>query len=228
MKELFELAFSTENLIPTILLLFVSLYWLIVLFGLLDMGSLDVDTDVHADIHADVDTDIHADLHTDIDSDVHGGEVASDGPGGVMQSLIFFNVGKVPLLILLSFFAIPLWFISMIVNYYLEVDSFGPSLILLVPEVIVSLFIAKFLSSPIAHIFKKIDDNTGKPVDFTGRTAIVRYDVEEKKDGQIEIDNKGVHLVFQARSNNGRIVKGEQVIIIEYIKEENYYLVEPF
>jgi len=226
MKEIFEFAFSIENLIPTILLLFVSLYWLVVLIGLLDVGSLDIHTDVHTDF--DLHPDVHADIHTDVHADVHGGEVVSDGPGGFMQSLIFFNVGKVPLLILLSFFAVPLWFLSMIVNYYLKIESFGPSLILLIPEVLVSLFVAKFLTAPIAYLFKNMDDNTGKPIDFTGRTAIVRYDVEEKKDGQIEIDNNGIHLVFQARSIGGRIVKGEQVIIIEYIKEENYYLVEPF
>ncbi len=71
MREIFEVSFSTINIIPTILLIF------------------------------------------------------------VIQSLAFFNVGKVPLMLLLSFIAIPLWFISLTVNYYLQNTSVIISLIFL-------------------------------------------------------------------------------------------------
>jgi hypothetical protein len=165
----------------------------------------------------------------DADGEVqHGGEISADGPGGFMQSLIFFNVGKVPLLILLSFFAIPLWIITMLVNYYLGIESFGTSLLLLVPEIIVSLFLAKFLSSPIAHLFKKMEETTGKPTDFTGKTAYARFDMEANKLGHIEIDESGKHIILHAISDKGPVEKGQRVLIIEYIPEENYYLVEPF
>jgi hypothetical protein len=226
MKEIFEFAFSTPNLIPTCLLLFVALYWLVVLFGLLDIGHVDlhVDHDMHADVHAD----IHADVHADIDADAHGGEIHSDGPGGFMQSLIFFNVGKVPLLVLLSFFAVPLWFLTIIVNYYLKVESFGTSILLLFPEMIVCLFIAKFTSAPIAHLFEKIEESTGKATDFTGKTAIARFDMEENREGHIEIDENGRNIVLHARCDKGRLAKGDRVLIIDYNKEDNYYLVEPF
>jgi hypothetical protein len=221
MKELFEFAFSSINLIPTCLLLFVALYWLVVLFGLLEIGSVDIDVDHDADMdvggHVDANTDVH-----------HGGEIVADGPGGLMQSLIFFNVGKVPLLVLLSFFAIPLWIIALLVNYYLGIERFGTSLLLLVPEMIVSLFLAKFLSSPIVHLFKKIEETTGKPTDFTGKTAYARFDVEANKLGQIEIDENGKSIILHAICEKYTVAKGERVLILEYIAEENYYLVEPF
>ncbi len=232
MKELFEFAFSSINLIPTCLLLFVALYWLVVLAGLLDMGhvDLDADHDVHVDIHVEHDLHMDTELHADADlhAEAHGGEVHADGPGGIMQSLIFFNVGKVPLLVLLSFFAVPLWFMVMIVNYYLKIESFGIALILLIPEIIISLFIAKFLSAPIAHLFNKIEESTGKATDFTGKTAIARFDMEEKKVGYIEIDENGKNIVLNACCEKGGITKGERVLIIEYLQKENYYLVEPF
>jgi len=242
MREIFEFAFSSINLIPTCLLLFVALYWLVVLFGLLDIGHVELDADhdvhvdidmhadvdIHADVDVDTDVDVHADVDTDIHVDAHGGEITSDGPGGFMQSLIFFNVGKVPLLVLLSFFAVPLWFLTLIVNYYLKVDSFGMSLLLLIPEIIVSLFIAKFTSTPIAQLFRKIEESTGKATDFTGKTATARFDMDENKLGHIEIDEKGKNIVLHARCEISKIAKGERVLIIEFIKEENYYLVEPF
>lgn len=231
MKELFEFAFSPVNLIPTILLLFVSIYWIVVLFGMLDMGTidLDVDTDVdvdaNVDVHADVDADVHADADTDVD---HGGEVHAGGPGLVMQSLIFFNVGKVPLLILLSFIAIPFWVMALVMNYYLKTDSFGFSLLLAIPEFILSLFLAKIFTEPIAKVFKNMDEEFGKGLDYMGKTAYARFDIEENKDGQIEIDIKSTTNVLTARSISGTIKKGEQVLIIDQNKKEGYYLVEPF
>ncbi len=245
MKELFEFAFSSINIIPTILLIFVALYWLVVLFGMLDMGTidLDADTDVDVDVHVDADIDVDADLDvdTDIDTDVdtdihaeadtdidHGGEVHAGGHGVVMQSLIFFNVGKVPLLVLLSFIAIPFWAMALIVNYYLKVDSFGLSLVLAIPEFIFSLFIAKVFTEPIAKIFKNMDEEFGKGIDYIGKTAYARFDIEENKDGQIEIDIKSTTNVLTARSTSGSIKKGDQVLIVDQNKKEGYYLVEPF
>jgi hypothetical protein len=227
MKELFEFAFSGINLIPTALLLFVALYWLVVLFGLFDMGhvEMDADHDVHVDAHIHAEADMEADADTDVH---HGGEISEGGPGGIMQSLMFFNVGKVPLLILLSFFTVPLWFMVLLVNYYLNVESIATALLLLIPEMIICLFIAKFLTSPIAHLFKRIEETTGQATDFTGKTAFVRFDMEKNKPGYIEIDENGKNIVLHALCEKTSLAKGERVLIIELYTEENYYIVEPF
>ena len=157
MLELFEFSFSYINIIPTILIVFVVLYWIVVLMGLVSMSSVELDVDADADLHVDV--DMHADLHVDadihadvdVDADMHvdadthiGADVGHSGPGIMLQGLLFFNVGKAPFLILLSFFAIPLWFMSLTVNYYLHIESVAISILLLIPEIILSLFIAKF------------------------------------------------------------------------------------
>ncbi|NJO91231.1 MAG: YqiJ family protein [Chloroflexia bacterium] len=211
--------------------------------GMLDMGTVDldvdtdvdVDVDVNVDVHAevdvdaDIDADVDADVHAEADTDIdHGGEVHAGGPGVVMQSLIFFNVGKVPLLVLLSFIAIPFWIMALVVNYYLKVDSFGLSLLLAIPEFILSLFIAKVFTEPIAKLFKNMDEEFGKGLDYIGKTAYARFDIEENKDGQIEIDIKSTTNVLTARSTSGSIKKGEQVLIVDQNKKEGYYLVEPF
>lgn len=247
MKELFEFAFSPVNLIPTVLLLFVALYWMVVLFGMLDMGTVDLDVDTDVDVDVDVDVDLHvdadidADIDTDVDADVdadihaeadtdidHGAEVHAGGPGIVMQSLIFFNVGKVPLLILLSFIAIPFWLLALVGNYYLKVDSFGFSFILAIPEFILSLFFAKIFTEPIAKVFKKMDDEFSKSIDFVGKTAHARFEIEEHRDGQIEIEIKSTTMVLTARSIKGKIERGAEVLIVEHLEKEGYYLVEPF
>lgn len=208
MREIFEVSFSTINLIPTILLIFVMLYWIIVLFGLIDLSSIDIDLDTDADVG---------------DSDIGAG-----GHGLVLQSLAFFNVGKIPFMLLLSFFAIPLWFISLTVNYYLQNTSVVISLILLIPEIFVSLFVAKIISMPIANLFGEIDNKTGKIADYTGKIAEVRITVEKDRIGQIELNIDNSHILLNAVSVEGIIKSGEKILIIDYIEEKNYYLVEPF
>ncbi|OQY04664.1 MAG: hypothetical protein B6I20_02650 [Bacteroidetes bacterium 4572_117] len=235
MIELFEFSFSSINIIPTVLLVFVVLYWLVVLMGLVSMSSIDfdvdtdvdVDADIHIDADVDVDTDLHLDANAHVDADI-GTDIGHGGPGIMLQGLLFFNVGKVPFLILLSFFVIPLWFISLIVNYYLNVDSVALSLLFLIPESIVSLFIAKLISTPIAGLFIKIDNETGKPEDFTGIQAVVRIKVEKERDGQIELVRNNSTVILPARSVSGDINQGTEILIIDYIEDKNYYLVEPF
>ncbi len=94
--------------------------------GLVSISSVELDVDADADLHVDVDMHVDADVDTDIhvDADTHVDVgVGHSGPGVMLQGLLFFNVGKAPFLILLSFFAMPLWFMSLTVNYYLHIES---------------------------------------------------------------------------------------------------------
>ncbi len=230
MREIFELSFSGINLIPTILLVFVILYWITVFFGLLETSSIDIDLHPHVHVHVEphahihVDTHIHHDLHTHI-HDVNG---TAGGPNFFVKTLLFFNVGKIPFMILLSFIALPLWIVSMIFNYYTLNNSIIFSLFFLVPEFILSMFIAKIFTNPIAGIFKKIEDETGTIEDFVGKTAIVRVMVERERDGQIELSRNNSNILLIARSREKQILIGETVIIIEHNEEENFYIVEPY
>ncbi|WP_258101156.1 OB-fold-containig protein [Marinoscillum pacificum] len=54
MKELLEFAFSGVNIIPTCLFIFVLVYWLIVILGVLDIDSVDVDVDLDVNGFASV------------------------------------------------------------------------------------------------------------------------------------------------------------------------------
>jgi len=239
MKELFEFSFSAINIIPTALLVLVTIYWIIVLFGMIDINSIDIDidTDVDIDVDADIDLDIDADVDADIDVDVDADMDAdmdsdlgstSGGPSIGLQVLAFFNVGKLPLMILMSFVALALWLSALYTNYYLNITSFGIALMLLIPEFIFSLFVAKIITHPIAKLFSKVEADTGKPEDFRGKTAIVRISLNEDSDGQIELEHRGATVVLHARSTKGEIETGTEVLIIDYYKESKYYIVEPF
>ena len=98
MKELLEFAFSGVNILPTILLIFVVIYWLIVLIGVVDVDTVDIDVEVDADVDLDV--------------------------NGFASVLAFFNLDQLPLMIFLTFYAIPLWVVTLIGNDLLGFNSF--------------------------------------------------------------------------------------------------------
>ena len=93
MKEIIEAAFSPVNIIPTILLLFVLFYWIIVIVGVINMDFLDVDVDMDADIDLDVDVDADIDVDTDMDIDAHTDIDPGASISWLNHVLVFFGLG---------------------------------------------------------------------------------------------------------------------------------------
>lgn len=70
MNELLNMATSHVNIILTFLLVFTLIYWLLMIIGLVDLESVDLDLDIDSDIDIDVDLDIDIDADVDVDLDV--------------------------------------------------------------------------------------------------------------------------------------------------------------
>ncbi len=145
MKETIESAFSVINIIPTALLILVLIYWLTVIIGVFNIDSFDFGAD------ADLDVDVDADVDIDTDMDVSAG----DSILWVNSALSFFNLGKVPFMLILSIFSLSMWVISMLMNFYLNNTVVLLSLVYLIPNIFLSAFITKFLTSPLVKVFAK-------------------------------------------------------------------------
>src|SRR5210317_86724 len=103
MIELMQLALSPINMVFTMLLISIVVYWLTVILGVLDADLFDVDVpDMDADV--DMDADIDANLDTGV-------------TWGVLH---WFYVGEVPVMVLLSIFILSLWAIAILGNHYLN------------------------------------------------------------------------------------------------------------
>ena len=230
MKELFDASFSLINIIPTVLLLLSLIYWLIVIIGVFDMDSVDLDLGADADVDIDVDVDVDADLDIDADADM---DVDSDvGISGsvlwINSVLTFFNLGRIPVMIIFSIFSLSLWMISVMVNHTFGNQSFLISFLFLIPNIIVSLMIAKFLTMPLVRIFKKtkeIEKNTG----LEGKICKMTLPSRNGSMGQaiIRIDGDTFNINVVAPQDSPMNV-GDQGLVIEYQKEKKIYLVEPY
>jgi hypothetical protein len=248
MKELIEAAFSSVNIFPTILFGLIILYWLFVFIGALDMdflnfdvegGDVDMDVDVDADvdvevdadleIDADADVDVDADADLDADADADIGEVE----GGVIISLnsvlSFFNLGKVPFMILMSFFALSMWVISISINHILGNHSTLFSIILLIPNIILSLIVSKVLTTPFAMIYSRMAKNNDDNFKYQGKMCTMVMPATDTKIGQAEINDRGnTFRINVLTKGDTKIEKGESGLIINYIANKKCYLVEPY
>ncbi|WP_430935095.1 hypothetical protein [Saccharicrinis sp. 156] len=216
MKETIDAAFSMINIIPTVLLILILIYWLTVIVGVFNVDSFDID--------ADADVDIDVDVEADIDMS------AADSILWVNSALAFFNLGKIPFMLLLSFFALSLWVISMLMNYHLNNESVLLSLVYLIPNVFVSAFITKLITSPFVKLFAKAESDIESNRKLTGKMCLVTLSATHNKMGQAEIKIEGSSFIINVMSTEEKysLRKGDSCLVIDYIPEKKIYLIEPY
>ncbi len=225
MLELFHNAFSPPNLIPTTLLFLCIVYGIMVILGALDANFLDFDVDADLDIDLDVDMDMDVDADIDADTDIDAN--SSGSSFGLASILKFFNIGQVPFMIYLSILSLFLWPFSILLNYSIQNTSFALGLILLVPNLIASLFLTKIVSTPLAKSFSKMNKGH-KDEDLIGKAGTVVLTISGQKMGQVEyVGEKGDFLLLNAKTKEGiHIKKDSKVEFIE--KKDGYYMVVPY
>jgi len=228
MKELFEASFSYINLIPSGLLVFVLVYWITVFIGLIDINFFELDIDVDVD----VDTDVHVDVHADVDTELDTGNLDTQASlGWLNYTLSFFNLGKVPFMLFMSFFALPFWLFAIFLNYYTGNQSVIFALILLIPNMVASMFMAKLSTMPLISLFAESNTDYEEldRSDFSGKIATVVLPVSGKKMGQVKIFEDGNSILINAFATTDiQISKDKTVLIIDFDKEKKSYLVEPY
>lgn len=210
MKELLELSFQGANAIPSFLLIFVLIYWVVVMFGAVDMDFFDIDVDV----------------------DVDGPEVDADADisvGWLNSVLIFFNLPHIPLMIFVSFMALPMWLISVQLNDLIGNTNLLLGIVFLIPNLLVSLFVAKFLTMPFVKLFSKMNAEGETTTTMIGKICHVILTLNSDSVGQVEVNVNGSNYRINAKTTEGKVMKkGEEGLVIEYHEDGKYYVVEPY
>ncbi|QCR21463.1 DUF1449 family protein [Pontibacter sp. SGAir0037] len=207
MNELFYAAFSSVNIIPSALLVFVLLYWAAVIFGLFDLDFLHIEVEAEADLNA-------------------------DGVSGITwlnSALAFFNLGKIPLMVFLTFLVLPLWAISILANYYTNNSSALLGLLYLVPILAVSLLVSKILTTPFVKLFSVLEKEHDSSVTIIGKVCTVMLPATQTDLGQAAVKTDGSPLLLNVKTTRGaNVAKGQTALVIDYDEENKYYLIEPY
>ncbi len=216
MNEVLVYSFEPVNLFPTILLIITVLYWVAVMLGALDMGFLDFDLD--ADFETDVEVDI--DLGSEVDGDVSS--------GFLQTFLSFLNLGKVPAMVFFSALSMSFWLLTININYILGI---GGLLVFTVYALafITSMFFAKFLTFPLVPVFNNLNREGKSKFDLAGALGRNVLTLEPGMLGQAKITKDEDTFTIKIKAaNQSKLLKNQQIIVIDYIENGGYFIVEAF
>jgi len=242
MPEIITEAFGLHNLPVTVLLGVMVIYWIMVLIGVAD-GDMDgADAGGHVDAGGHLEAGHGADLADGHTMESHGGITvgghldghAAHQSGGFWQSCgRLLHLGEIPLMIVLSVLSLFMWFFSISANVLFNGEpgsrSAGMALLLLVPNLLVSLLLTRVVLSPLRGVIRRMQTTESEVERVVGREGTVCTGEVTDAFGQIEIPAKGAPVVVNARVAPGRpaIPKGTRVLVYDAAPDALYYLVRP-
>jgi archaellum component FlaF (FlaF/FlaG flagellin family) len=119
--------------------------------------------------------------------------------------------------------------ISISVNYILHNQSIFISLALLIPNILVSLFISKLVTTPFAMVYTKMAKNSEDNFEYQGKICTLLMSASNQRIGQAEINDNGSTFRVNVKTKEGTTIeKGDTGLIINYIPQQKCYLVEPY
>ncbi|MEZ5940770.1 MAG: hypothetical protein R3C18_05220 [Planctomycetaceae bacterium] len=206
MNEFLQICTSMPVVPFTVLGMLCMLYWVIVIFGALDIDGLDLDLDF------DVDADI-PDVETSV---VDWGLV----------SLKWFNLGDVPLMAWASAFTISAWGLAMFVDRDLAIEggTNGAYALAILRTIAVGVFAAKFLTQPIKGQFKHKEPNPAE--EMIGRNVLITSSEVTADFGQAEFSNgEGAPLKLHVRTEGDALKKGTTARIVGHSPDKRMFYV---
>lgn len=214
MVEFITAAFSPVNVVFTVLLLLIGLYWITVILGVLDVELFNIEVP---------DSEIEPGMET-------GAEAGEAGASFLRSFLQFFYVGEVPTMILVSMLILCLWTFSMLGNYYLNPNG---SMLLAMPillgNLVASLFVMKLFVTPLRKFYAMLNKDYNAPGKIIGRICTVTTtQVSQDKMGQAEVPTRGAPVVLNVLSLDEHIFeKGQEAIVVEKDDAKGTYLIAP-
>jgi hypothetical protein len=149
----------TWTLPYTLLLGTVLIYWFTVMFGVLDLSSLDMDL-------------------PDADADVGGAEGVHPGFDALLE---YFNIRHVPVSIVVSFFSLSLWVVGVLANHALhDTSSLLLGALVFAANLVFSGHVAKWVTAPLVPLFKAMRKDAESVTDLSGRRVVVTSSRDDK------------------------------------------------
>ncbi len=216
MYQLWQVSITGINLIPTLLIGLIALYWLSTIIGVLDLSFFDVD----------VDLDIDADVDVDLDAEASG---ALQGHGMFYAVLVFLNVDCIPLMIILSLVFMFFWAFAITASL-LPIETGGfIAAGMLIPEFFLSMFCTKIVTIPLRPMFKNINKHSFDNTKTVGKFCILKNNIVPGKLGQAEISMHDRTLVINVKVRDDlEFKKGEKALVIEKDAEKDFFYIEQF
>ena len=207
MAEILNLLFyPLSNGIMTVLTGLTLLYWV---FTLLSGDGIDLDTSGEiADFDASGD-----------------GDVAE--PGFLSEVLNFINIGKVPIMVIITLFKFISWIITILTSLVIDISAWGAkSALILIPIFVLVYFSMHWFTKPLVKLYANMGYHGDESLDFIGRTGILKSSIENDKIGMAQIIiNKDV-INLNVKSKDGKLIPyGSEIIVLDESHDQKIYFV---
>ncbi|MGE0374239.1 MAG: hypothetical protein AB7Q45_02400, partial [Planctomycetaceae bacterium] len=196
MAEFLQRCLTLPTVIPTVLLGFVCIYWVLMILSGLDLDVFDLDLDM------DPGTEVH-------DSFLDWGIVG----------LKRFNLGHVPLMVWMSVFALTAWLMSVIFDKGLADPAWSDVVTASLRDFGVALFAAKLFTQPLKDKFKIKEPHTAE--DMLGGMCVITTSEATPEFGQAKYStDDGAPLLLTVHTTQGVIPQGAEARIVDYSPEQ--------
>lgn len=182
------------------LLMLTQVYWLIASIGLMDIEFFDMDLDV----------------------DVEGAQAS-----GLLNALaLFFNIGQVPMTLVITMLAFNFWFLSML-TYFIPIAHGGLiSGLLLIIIFFVTLLETKYQVKLLKMLVFEKHVKNDVSTRVLNKTCVLKSDLRNGQLGQALIEEDKIFMVINVRTKfeEDNFAKGETAFVLEKDQEEVYYI----
>lgn len=212
METFLEVATSFPTAVYSVLLLVVTVHWLLSALGILEIDTIDGLLPGDGDLGLDVD-----------------GIDGADG-GSVGGLLMKFGLHGVPVMVVFTIIAIVGWsfcyFVDLNVLRGLKLGALGGlvEFATFVGGFLLSIPVARIVLTPVRRMLRRFAPVSQRPM--LGRYGEVRSPEITQSHGTVWVDDGGAGLILQVRAEqSGIFVRGDRVVLIEYLEDQNAYRV---
>ncbi|MDR2285711.1 MAG: DUF1449 family protein [Sphingobacterium sp.] len=216
MEEVLNILFNPlPNAIMTLLTGLSLLYWI---FSMLMGEGFDFGDSGLEFEGADV-----QDINTDADVDADHPE-----PSFFSKAMDYINIGKAPLMVLVTLFKFIGWIITLITSMTFDLSSYGwKSVLVLLPIFILTYFLMHFVTIPVVKLYKNVGYTGEEAHEFLGRTGKMKSSIQGQSIGSVEIIiNKDVIRLNVQSADGSKIAYDDEVVIVNETENKKFYLVQ--
>lgn len=223
MEVFLKVVTSFPTVVYSVLLTVVTLHWLLSALGILEIDAIDglLPDDLGSHAHGLHGHGLHG----------HGAHDAGHGEHGATGGLLMkFGLHGVPVMVVFTIIAIVGWTFCYFVDLHvLDKVPDGVSRTLaatatMVGGLLLSIPVARMVLAPVRRFLRRYEPVSQRPL--LGHYAEVRSPEITRTHGTAWVDDGGAGLILQVRADRpGRFVRGDRVVLIEYLEEQNAYRV---
>lgn len=200
MDELIKNALTGVNIIPTVILGIVLLYWITVIIGVIDFDLLEFDFEIDSDAEV------------------------------LQGILVFLNLKDIPFMVFFSILSLIFWVLSMMLyRLPIEQGGLINGLIL-IPILIISLLITKVLTKPLKGLFKKdYEEGKNQEVEIIGQPVTLVSTIKDGRLGQGEIKKYSTSLLINVKAEKEEEIFNKNEVAHVYRKDDDkniYYIIK--